>query len=165
MGLEKCQIPVISPWLPSRDFTNFWIPPSPNIWSQNNVEIFPYPRTKNPIHLLVFPRISPWGSTPRASRWHVHNIPRVTCTFLIYTVTFDKWGIPWYITKKFNIILLYHVTEFSPTQSMWCTMGSLEYRRKYNSFPVFLLAVFCVAWYKQTSCEHCQNSFLIFQTN
>ena len=67
------------PWYPrvaDHDSTMLRIPPPQFIDSETISWISPCPGAKNPIHPLEFPDISPWsarGSTPGASRWHVHN--------------------------------------------------------------------------------------------
>ena len=76
MGWGKRQIPLISPWLASVNFTKFRIPPPLSFELKTMSRIFPCPGAEKPIHPLVFPDIFPWlarGPTPGASRWHVHN--------------------------------------------------------------------------------------------
>ena len=75
MGWGKRQIPLISPWLASVNFTKFRIPPPLSFELKTMSRIFPCPGAEKPIHPLVFPDIFPWlarGPTPGASRWHVH---------------------------------------------------------------------------------------------
>ena len=71
MGWGKRQIPLISPWLASVNFTKFRIPPPLSFELKTMSRIFPCPGAEKPIHPLVFPDIFPWlarGPTPGASR-------------------------------------------------------------------------------------------------
>ena len=71
MDWGKWQIPVLSPWLASVNFTKFRIPPPLSFELNTMSRIFPCPGAEKPIHPLVFPDIFPWlarGPTPRASR-------------------------------------------------------------------------------------------------
>ena len=70
-GWGKRQIPMISPWLASVNFTKFQIPPPLSLELKTMSQIFPCPGAEKPIHPLVFPDIFPWlarGPTPGASR-------------------------------------------------------------------------------------------------
>ena len=67
MGWGKRQIPLISPWLASVNFTKFRIPPPLSFELKTMSQIFPCPGAEKPIHPLVFPTYSPgWpGGLPQ----------------------------------------------------------------------------------------------------
>ena len=75
-SVQVANVPVISlccrPWV-----HNVANSPPQFIDSETISWVSPCPGAKNPFHPHEFPNISPWsarGSTPGASRWHVHYI-------------------------------------------------------------------------------------------
>ena len=103
MGWRKRQIPLISPWLASVNFTKFRIPPPLSFELKTMSRIFPCPGAEKPIHPLVFPDIFPWlarGPTPGASRWHVHKPP----TPHNFSIRSDE-GLTLELSKSFTVVI------------------------------------------------------------